>query len=154
MNPEPKKSIAWLAVLLIFTLQTNQSQNVLSPEDLMEIKSLSDLQISPDGTHVLYSVSSSRGPNEPPGGAHKTYWRMNISDGSGTPLFEEGVDGSSPRWHPDGIAIGFLSGDEEGIKQVWALPAGGGDILKLTQSASDVTYFRWNKGGGGLVDSK
>jgi dipeptidyl aminopeptidase/acylaminoacyl peptidase len=31
------------------------------------------------------------------------------------------------------------------------MPAGGGEIVQLTHAESDVSYFRWNPGGGGLA---
>ena len=76
---------------------------------------------------------------------------MTLMDKVTNPLFNGEIKGSSPRWSPDGKTIGFLYGKGKGLKQVWAIPAGGGEIVQLTHAESDVSYFRWNPGGGGLA---
>ena len=151
MNLISKKLIVSLLVLLVLALQNSQSQNVLSPGELLELKTCSNLQLSPDGTQILYSVSTPRGPNDPQGKADISYWKMTINDGTVLPLFQEGIKGSSPRWSPDGNTIGFLYAEEDEIKQVWAMPSGGGELTQLTRSESDVSSFRWNPGGRGLA---
>jgi len=151
MNLLSKKLHVSLLVLFVLVLQYANSQNVLSPRELLELKSCNNLQLSPDGTQILYSVSTPRGANEPQGKAHTRYWKMTINGGTALPLFQEGIKGSSPRWSPDGKTIGFIFAEEGAIKQVWAMPAGGGELMQLTRSETDVSFFRWNPGGGGLA---
>jgi len=126
MNLISKKLLVSIPLLLVLALQYSHSQNVLSPDELLELKSCNNLQLSPDGTQILYSVSTPRSPNEPQGKADISYWRMTINEGTALPLFREEIKGSSPRWSPDGKTIGFLYAEEEKNKQVWAMPAGGG----------------------------
>ena len=151
MNLKSKTFPAFLLLLLIFAFQDNNGQDALSPADLLALQSCRGIQLSPDGNQILYSVSTPRGPNESPGRSLSTYWKMTLKDGTASPIFNEEIKASSPRWNPDAKTIGFIYGKEKDTKQVWAMPAGGGEIVQLTHAESDVSFFRWNPGGGGLA---
>ncbi len=151
MNLKSKTYLAFFLSLLLFTFQDNKGQDILSPKDLLSLQSCRGIQLSPDGNQILYSISTPRSPNDPPGTSQNIYWKMTLMDKVTNPLFNGEIKGSSPRWRPDGKTIGFLYGKGKGLKQVWAMPAGGGEIVQLTHAESDVSFFRWNPGGGGLA---
>ncbi len=151
MNLKSKTFLAFFLSLLLFTFQDNKGQDILSPKDMLSLQSCRGIQLSPDGNQILYSISTPRSPNESPGTSQNTYWKMTLKDKVTNPLFKGEIKGSSPRWSPDGKTIGFLYGKGKGLKQVWAIPAGGGEIVQLTHAESDVSFFRWNPGGGGLA---
>lgn len=125
--------------------------NVLAAGELLALRSCGGVQLKPDGTEMIYSLSTPRGPNEEPGPARTEYFRMTLPDGKAEPLFPEGVLGSSPGWSPDGQFIGFLCSGDDGSRQVWAMPAEGGEMFRLTAAESGVTYFRWQPGRRGLA---
>ena len=151
MNLKSRTFLAFFLSLLVFTFQDNQGQDVISPADLLALQSCRGIQLSPDGNQILYYISTPRSPDESPGTSQNTYWKMTLRDKTAIPLFNGEIKGSSPRWSPDGKTIGFLYGKDKGTKQVWAMPAGGDEIVQLTHAESDVSYFRWNPGGGGLA---
>jgi dipeptidyl aminopeptidase/acylaminoacyl peptidase len=151
MDLKSKTYLIIFLTLQVFAFQDNQGQDILTPPDLLALKSCSGTRLSPDGTQILYTVSTPRGANESPGRSRSTYWKMSLKDGTASPLFDNKIKGSSPRWSPDGKTIGFLYGKGNGTKQVWVMPAGGGEIVQLTRAESDVSYFRWNPAGGGLA---
>ena len=151
MNFRSKTCLVILLAFLVVSFEDSLGQDILSPADLLALKSCSGIRLSPDGSQIIYSVSTPRGPNESPGPSRSTYWKMTLLDQTASPLFKEEVKGSSPRWSPDGKTIGFLYGNENETKQVWAMPAGGGEIVQLTHAESDVSFFRWNPQGGGLA---
>ena len=80
-------------------------QSVLTAEELLSLERYTIRQLSPDGTELIYSISTPRTANEKPGGAHTKYFRMNLINKESVPLFEEGMKGSSPRYSPDGSHI-------------------------------------------------
>lgn len=127
------------------------AQNVLTAPDLLGLKTVGSPQLSPDGSEIIYSVSSPRGPNEPAGGSKSEYFRMSVAQQSSRPLFEENVKGGSPQYSPDGKHIGFLYAEEGKARQVWAMPAGGGEMFRLTNEEGGVSSYRWlpeNRGIG------
>ncbi len=58
-------TLASLALALITMVSTFSisAQGPLRPTELLALKSAGNQQISPDGTEILYSVSTPRGPN-------------------------------------------------------------------------------------------
>src|SRR5947207_39785 len=51
-----------------------------------------------------------------------------------------------PRWSPDGKWIGFLSGreDDHENEQLWLLPIGGGEAVKINDATGGVDGFAWS----------
>lgn len=126
-------------------------QDPLSPEALLQLKSASAVQMSPDGREVIYSVSTPRGPNDKPGAANRQYLRSSVDNWDPAPLFKDLDDAASPQYSPDGAHIGFLHAAKDEPRQVWMMPAPGGEIRKLTNEASGVSLFRWQPGHRGIA---
>lgn len=149
-NNQTRKITILTALSLLFSLSV-LAQGPITANQLLALKSAGNLQISPDGTEVLYSVSTPRGPNEAAGSSHSSYFRMKTKDGTPSPLFNEGIKGSSPRYSPDGKYIGFLHHAEGESTQVWFMNAEGGKISKLSSAPGGVSYFRWQPGKNGIA---
>lgn len=144
------KPILIIFLLLAGIVFTN-AQNILSPKDLLGLKSASVAQLSPDGGELIYSVSTPREPNEAAGGAHRDYFVMDLQTNEHKALFDGEINGSSPQWSPDGTMIGFLYSKDGEPKQVWARPTMGGQMVQLTKAKSGVNSFKWNPSTGGLA---
>lgn len=146
------KSLIVSTILMLFCLATDlPAQDVLSAGELLELKSSDHLQISPDGSEILYSVSTPREPNEAPGEARIEYFRMKLPDGNAQSLFTGPVRGSVPQFSPDGSRIGFLNAGTDGKKQVWIMDPDGGRIKQLTDAPGGVSFFRWQPGKNGIA---
>ncbi len=139
------------AIILYSVSWSSYGQNPLLPDELLALKSCRVLDLSPDGTEVLYSISTPRGPNDAPGGAITSYWRMNIKSAIAQPLFNEGESGYSPAWLPDGQGIAFISRKSAGPPQVWKMNHDNSDWTQLTFSDFAVASFKLNPNGKGLV---
>ena len=136
-----------LSLVLLFVLGTGlQAQNVLTAPELLALKFAGLTHLSPDGTELIYYVSTPRGPNDPAGSAKSEYMRMTLADKSSRPLFSGKIKGGSPRYSPDGKYIGFLYAPKGESRQVWIMPVNGGDTLKLTREEGGVSSFRWQPG--------
>lgn len=141
-------------VLILFMLLPHFSinaQNPLTAEDLLALKRTGGLQISPDGSEIIYSLSTPRTANEAPGSSHSEYYRMTLADGTSAALFPEGIKGSSPRWSPDGKYIGFLYTGDDDSRQVWYMESAGGEISRLTDAPGGVSSFQWQPGKNGIA---
>jgi len=141
-----------LAVLLIVSTPAI-AQDPLSPEELLKLKSVSIVQISPDSKNIIYSVSTPRGPNDKPGGSGRKYFIASMNYWVPGPLFEgKGkANASSPRFSTDGKHIGFLYAKKGEPRQVWVMNASGGDMKKLTNEPSGVSQFKWQPGKKGIA---
>ena len=143
-----------LALLLIVALSAFQicfGQSVFTAKDLLGIERCRVQALNPDDTELIFSVSTPRGANEKPGSAHSKYYKINLTNNESSLLFEEDIKVGSPRYSPDGSYIAFTYKKEKDHKQVWAIPADGGDTVQLTHAKNDVNYFRWQPDGQGIA---
>lgn len=121
-------------VIILFTIAPAQ-RRPLTPADILRIVSIGDVQISPDGESIVYSLSSVDGnqtlstlwllrPGERffriPPTARPSDQRRNfeLSITPGRPLLPAGWNATNPRWSPDGRSIAFLS-THEGQHGIW-----------------------------------
>jgi dipeptidyl aminopeptidase/acylaminoacyl peptidase len=118
----------------------------------VDLLAVSDVQISPDGSRVAFSVA--------PVGHVETNPISAIfvapSDGSTTPVCVTGreCNNSSPRWSPDGSSIAFLSDRlKRGESQLHVMPTGGGQPLRLTEFAGGVSSLAWMPNRQALIAS-
>jgi len=127
------------------------AQSTLSPADLLSMKSCASVDMSPDGSEILYTMTTPRGPNNAPGGAVSAYWRLNVATGKSKPLFQDGEYGYSPAWMPDGSGIVFISHKAGEPEQVWKMDLNNEEWTQLTWSEISVSSFKMNPNGKGLV---
>lgn len=143
-----------LAIILFIASSTAQfalSQSVLSPKDLLGLEMCGISQLSPDGTEIIYTISTPRTANEEPGGSHREYFKMNLSSKESSPLFEEGFKGGSPHYSPDGTHLAFTYSEEGEKKQVWVMPVNGGDMVQVTNAINGVSSYKWQPDGLGIA---
>lgn len=90
----------------------------IRPEDLLRISVPGDPQISPDGSHVAFTV---RRPATP-----STYATRIALVGTGARAavrqLSAGPRDSTPRWSPDGSALAFVSAPAAGAPQLMVMP--------------------------------
>ncbi|NIP83117.1 MAG: prolyl oligopeptidase family serine peptidase, partial [Gemmatimonadetes bacterium] len=112
--------------------------------DLIEVPSLRDPRLSPDGGQVLY-VRTDADWEENRTIGH--IWRIGV-DGAGAIRLTNGEGESSPRWSPGADRIAFLAerGEDE-HDQVWLIRADGGEAWRLTEHPTDVGDLEWSPDG-------
>src|SRR5258705_11615560 len=76
-----------------------------TPSDLLAMARISDPQVSPDGTRVLYTVAT---PDLTANRTARDVWMVSIATGETRNLTHNGREGSA-RWSPDGKTIAFVS---------------------------------------------
>src|SRR5262245_16779255 len=98
------------------------AQDRVQSGDLLKLRSVAGVRVSPDGTRVAYSVENNDGAGRPWG----QIWVMTVADGK-TVRFGGEKDGSAnPVWSPDGQWIAYRGrvGDKSGLAM--ARPDGTG----------------------------
>lgn len=120
----------------------------MTVEDLLRLQRISDPQISPDGSRILYTVSNANLD------ANRNDSNIWLASTKGTPARQLTYTGKdrSARWSPDGKRIAFLS-RRDGKSQVYLLPVEGGEALALTKTWADIETLRWSPDGATLVVS-
>ena len=131
-------------------------QKVLTPEDVLGFKSVTDAQLSPDGELVAFvvGVSSVVDTKYPKSGI----WVVPTAGGEPRPLTTGPRSDTMPRWSPDGQTLAFLSDREEnGVRRLYLLPRSGGEALRLppddgdTPTAQGLDAIAWSPDGGRIA---
>jgi len=155
------RALATVGIAMACACPVLAGSNVPSAATIVDLKELSDPQISGDGATIAYVVETPL----PDGAAHRRrIWQV-ASDGGSAAVELAAPDEATdrmPRWSPDDSRLGFLSTrvlpDQDtparttpARVQVWAVPRQGGTPQALTASAGDVTSFAWSADGSRLA---
>jgi dipeptidyl aminopeptidase/acylaminoacyl peptidase len=145
----------------------------LAVDDFYRLQQVSDPRISPDGTWVVYTVTSrvrpgqGSGPSDDPSddpadetdagrteakGDKETQdlWLVRWNGRESLQLTHtDATSEHSPRWSPDGKHIAFLSdrAGGRGGDQIWLLNRAGGEARQLSRSAHEISQFAWSPDG-------
>jgi dipeptidyl aminopeptidase/acylaminoacyl peptidase len=116
---------------------------LLTPEQALDRRAIGDLEFSPDGTRLVFTVT------EPARGAARAraIWLLDVASDQVRPLTFSGHNDSAPRWSPDGRSIAFLSDRDHDVAQLYRLAMNGGDAERLTDGKDAITAFRWSPDG-------
>ncbi len=118
-----------------------------SVQDQVNLKRLSGLQVSPDGSKAVFQL---RTTDLEANKGRVDLWMIN-TDGSGlTQLTSNEGNETDPVWSPDSRAIYFLAA-RTGSNQVWKLPLAGGEATQVTKLPLDVDAFTISPDGQTLV---
>jgi dipeptidyl aminopeptidase/acylaminoacyl peptidase len=121
------------------------------PQDVYALTGVTDPRLSPDGRTVAYVVwGADREAN-----AYRSAIHLVETDGSASPrrLTTSEKEDAAPRWSPDGRLLAFVSNVEREKKQLYVVPAEGGDARRLTDLAEDVRDVAWAPDGTRLAFS-
>jgi dipeptidyl aminopeptidase/acylaminoacyl peptidase len=126
--------------ILVFTppASTTQGQTKrgLLPTDLSAIKDVSDAQISPDGSRVVYVVSEVTPDRSR---TISRLWTVPATGGEPKRLLNGDASESTPRWSPDGKWIAFYSSRDK-QDGLWVVAADGGEP-KLATRVIHTNFF-------------
>ncbi len=114
-------------------------------EDLFKFQRVADPQVSPDGTQVVYQVTTvSLEKNN----STTALW-LAETDGASKPrqlTNPNGKKDTHPRWSPDGKAILFES-TRGGTGQLYVLKLGGGEAQPITKISTGAGTGLWSPDG-------
>ncbi len=150
MSCPPKIHIC-LCLLSLPLLLAQSSQRVIKIDDLHAFRDVRDLQISPDGKWVAYTVSTT----DTAGDKSDTDVWMASWDGAQQLRMTSSPDAeNAPRWSPDGRFLAFLSGRTGGKArgtQVWLLDRNGGEAQQFTDVKGRLSSYDWSPDGKKLL---
>jgi dipeptidyl aminopeptidase/acylaminoacyl peptidase len=118
-------------------------------DDLMQLRSLSDVRIAPDGKHIVYVVTTPSFESDAHEGALYivgTVDRAPIHLAAGTRIFNRPVPVPHLRWSPDGRLVSFV-GFSTDVPQVMVVSPEGGEAKPITSLRQGVTNYEWAPDG-------
>ena len=144
-----------LAVLLAGVTASAQERRI-QIDDVANIVTVSDPQISPDGRSIVCVVSR---PNFEDDRYDNELVLVDVATGAQRVLTFDRKDVGSPRWSPSGDRLAFMvvvpfskdkkddATKKEDSPQVFVTPMSGGDAKKITNAPNGVEQFAWRPNG-------
>ena len=129
-------------------------KSILKPEESLTLRQVSDPQLSPDGTQVIFVVTE---PDQKSKKYFRNLWMVSTEGEDARQLTFTAGRNVEPRWSPDGKRIAFVSDrptgeeKEDGKNQIWLLPIDGGEASQRTQLEGGVHSIEWSSDGRSIL---
>lgn len=121
--------------------QTKAAPTAFTVDDAIDLDRVSDPQLSPDGSRVLFSRSELDWEKNR---RTSSLWVAN-ADGTGARRFTGGDGDGGATWSPDGRWVVFTRsvGEKGRTRQLFLLPLDGGEARQLTRHVTPVGRYEW-----------
>src|SRR5215469_5106250 len=114
---------------------------------LLELKRISDPQISPDAQWVAFTVQSvDVAANKKP----QQIWIVPLNGGAPRQITHEGENNQRPRWSPDSKRITYVS-DRGGNSQIWLMDPDGSNAKQVTSFVTEADGVLFAPDGKNLL---
>ncbi len=141
--------LAALPILLAVAQMCAAANAGMTPRQLAEVRAITSLEISPDGTRAAAVRSVPRRLfDEEDGAPWAELLVIDLADGVTHPFITGTVNVSAVTWAPDGSAISFIAkreGDEH--KGLYLIPTAGGESRRIAALDSDILSYSWSPDG-------
>jgi dipeptidyl aminopeptidase/acylaminoacyl peptidase len=128
---------------------TTPKQAPVQPDDLYELRLLSDPQIAPDASRIVYTLQRVDREQEK---KYSNLWMVSAQGGAPRSFTTGDQTDRQPRWSPDGRFLAFLSNrDDEKQFNLYRIPTDGGEAQRLTDWKGEFADFAWSPDSKQLV---
>jgi dipeptidyl aminopeptidase/acylaminoacyl peptidase len=148
-----------IAAILVFTggpLAQDlkpQNKNTITPADVLSIRELYEVKLSPDSKQIAFVVNEPNDPRKPREPRASNIW-VAPTDGREVPrpLIPGLKNANTPRWSPEGGSLAFLSDraselDAASSTQIYLVRAGDKTAVRLTNVPGGVEQYEWSPDG-------
>ncbi len=160
-----KRTIIFIAGLILLTIQLGAGPQPIVTSDLLKIRRITTIDVAADGSFAIFALRSiaESTPDEDtekdalPDYAYQSHlYQINLFDEN--PAARQLTHGKrsdqSPTLSPNGKIVAFVRKDELTEKpQVWILPLSGGEARVITNLEHGASNPRWSPDGQSLLVS-
>ena len=144
LSPQDRKSPA----------ATEETRHIITPEDVLSIRELYDVRLSPDSKQIAFVVSEPSDANKPRERRASNVWVV-PSDRQNPPhpLIPNLKSADTPRWSPRGRTLAFLSNpadmnaQQDSSPQIYLLRDDAKSASQLTNVPGGVEAYEWSPDG-------
>src|SRR5262245_18017020 len=126
--------------IAVLALATQDAKAGWTPAESMNVKSVADVQPSPDGGRAVFTVTTAVMTADKSEMLTQV-WVATVDGADARPFTSGDKSSSNPQWTPDGWWILFTSKRPE-RSNLWRIRADGGEAEQLTDLKTDVGGFQ------------
>lgn len=124
-------------------LPNEKGKKIFTTKELMQLKRLSDMQLSPDGKWILFNQST---PMVSENKFQKDIFLASTDGKTLKQLTKDAKTNIEARWSPDGSKIAFVS-NRNGSFQVFVMDSKGNNPDQITTLENGVSNISWSPDG-------
>jgi len=121
---------------------------LFQPADQYKVVGYSSPRISPSGTRLLFTRAR---VNLDTDHRDSELVLMDVATRTERVLTVGRTAVSDPSWSPSGDAIAFVAPDADKHREVFVLPAGGGEAVRATAAPNGVDEYAWRPDGNAIA---
>lgn len=128
------------------------SSQGLTPEQVVALRSVTSVAMSPDGQWVAYTATRPRDEVETRAPAFSELWVVPAGGGEPRLILGQPHTASSPQWSPDGGTLAFAATlPQAERRQVYGVAPTGGEPRPLTRAARGVSAYAFSPDGDAIA---
>jgi len=117
-----------VALILFATIVSAHGQvRGLQSSDLLKLRSVGEVQFSPDGTSLAYTIVNNNRPGRP----YSQLWIQTLSTGKLIRVGGEGESSGNPEWSPDSQWLAYQGGGKSSLRIVKSDGTGEKSIAQM-----------------------
>ncbi|MBK5296879.1 MAG: S9 family peptidase [Vicinamibacteria bacterium] len=137
-----------LAATVVAVPTADDATRVPGIEDLLTLRTVGGVQISPDGKWVVYAVTETDLDQD---AYVNQLFVVPAVGGPSIQLTRGAKSATSAQWSPDSQWVAFLSPRASDKNQIFAIRPDGGEAVQLTKSETAVNGFEWSVDGARIA---
>jgi len=138
----------WYAPFCLLLFASPLFAEGMSLKQIAELRAVTEVLISPDGTHTAYLLAVPRNAGVDKDGPAWTELHVTGTEGAGRSYVTDRNPVLRPAWWPDGGSLAFLSkrsGDDH--QSLYRISLGGGEARRLVSMKADIRAFSLSPDG-------
>lgn len=144
----------YVTVLFLFLIGFQASaiaQNVVTPQHIASMESVSSTVLSGDGQYIAYTVSKPADPYKENAANSSHLYVLNVDEGTAKPYYTSGSV-SSVQFRPGQNTLTFLTQREKDVTQsLYEIALDGGEPAKLFSFDQNILSYTWHNDGNHIA---